>query len=251
MVSFNYNFKFRISPSKSIFRFFLFLNVHYHHKLNILFFSGKFIENQRNQSDIRLATNREEALKYLSSPMTGSYSVINEKLMIFELKKRKIEINRPIAIGVTILELSKLIMYRYYYHVLKYAYGDRVKLLYTDTDSFVIELKSRDLLEDLKCIKKTLDTSNFQPSGHHLSELYSCENASDLFYFKSEVGTDRILGFIGIRAKVYSLIRCGSSEEKILEIISKLKGVNKSSVEKIGMHRYNYIYDYNFDFRIL
>ena len=66
------------------------------------------------------------------------------------MKKRKIVLNRPIQIGVTILEISKLIMYTYYFDVLKSSFGSRIKLLYTDTDSYIVELTSRNLLEDLK-----------------------------------------------------------------------------------------------------
>ena len=73
-----------------------------------------------------------------------------------------------------------------------------------------MELTSRNLLEDLKSIQSTLDTSNFPSENHYLSGLFSLENASDLFYFKSEVGGDDILAFVGVRAKVYSLIRSSS-----------------------------------------
>ena len=178
-------------------------------------------------------------MKYIGSPLTTSYSVVNKNMMIFEMKKRKIVLNRPIQIGVTILEVSKLIMYTYYFDVLKTSFGSRIKLLYTDTDSYIVELTSRNLLEDLKSIQSTLDTSNFPSENHYLSELFSLENASDLFYFKSEVGGDDILAFVAVRAKVYSLIRSSSKHgTQILEIISKLKGVNRSSVGLIGENYY-------------
>ena len=154
--------------------------------------------------------------------------------MIFECIKRKITINRPISIGVSILELSKMIMYSYYFDVLKKAFGSRIK---TDTDSFVLELKSDDLLRDLNAIRHTLDTSNFIKSGHYLSELYSRQFTSELFYFKSEVGSDEILAFVAIRSKVYTLIRAESGEdpsETIIRILSKLKGVNKDYVNTLG-----------------
>ena len=198
---------------------------------------GKFIENQRDQKDIKIVTSKDQAIKMLNSPLTSSYSVVNQNLMIFECIKRKITINRPISIGVSILELSKMIMYSYYFDVLKKAFGSRIKLLYTDTDSFVLELKSDDLLRDLNAIRHTLDTSNFIKSGHYLSELYSRQFASELFYFKSEVGSDEILAFVAIRSKVYTLIRAESGEdpsETIIRILSKLKGVNKNYVDTLG-----------------
>ena len=198
---------------------------------------GKFIENQREQKDIKIVTSRDQAIKLLNSPLTSSYSVVNQNLMIFECIKRKITINRPISIGVSILELSKMIMYAYYFDVLKEAFGSRIKLLYTDTDSFVLELKTDNLLRDLNAISHTLDTSNFIKSGHYLSELYSRQFTSELFYFKSEVGSDEILAFVAIRSKVYTLIRAESGEdpsETIIRILSKLKGVNKDYVNTLG-----------------
>ena len=196
---------------------------------------GKFIENQKDQTEIRYVQNGAEALTYLNSPYTKGYSVINESLIIFEQQKKKVVLDRPIQIGVTILEYAKLVMFSYYHDVLKKSFGDRVKLLYTDTDSFVIELRTRDLYADLSVISHTLDTSNFPKENHYLSGLFTNDYNSELFYFKSEVGGDDIVAFIALRAKVYSLIRVGEKRgEMIIEILNKLKGVNRDAVETIG-----------------
>ena len=196
---------------------------------------GKFIENQKNQTEIRYVQNGAEALTHLNSPYTKGYSVINESLIIFEQQKKKVVLDRPIQIGVTILEYAKLVMFSYYHDVLKKSFGDRVKLLYTDTDSFVIELRTRDLYADLSVISHTLDTSNFPKENHYLSGLFTNDYNSELFYFKSEVGGDDIVAFIALRAKVYSLIRVGEKRgEMIIEILNKLKGVNRDAVETIG-----------------
>ena len=197
---------------------------------------GKFIENQKNQTEIRYVQNGAEALTHLNSPYTKGYSVINESLIIFEQQKKKVVLDRPVQIGVTILEYAKLVMFSYYHNVLKKSFGDRVKLLYTDTDSFVIELRTRDLYADLSVISHTLDTSNFPRENHYLSGLFTNDYNSELFYFKSEVGGDDIVAFIALRAKVYSLIRVGEKRgEMIIEILNKLKGVNRDAVERIGM----------------
>ena len=85
----------------------------------------------------------------------------------------------------------------------------------------------------------TLDTSNFPPTGHSLSSLYSTDNALDLFYFKSEVGADRILSFIGLKAKCYTMIKQSyEGGEPINEIISKLKGINTGAVGELGFVSY-------------
>ena len=196
---------------------------------------GKFIENQKSQTEIRYVQNSAQALSYLNSPYTKGYTIVNESLIIFEQTKKKVVLDRPIQIGVTILEYAKLVMFGYYHNVIKKCFGERVKLLYSDTDSFVIELRTRDLYEDLNAISHTLDTSNFPKENHYLSGLYTNDNNSQLFYFKSEVGADDIIAFVVLRAKVYSLIRVGEKRgEMLIEILNKLKGVNRGAVETIG-----------------
>ena len=88
-------------------------------------------------------------------------------------------------------------------------------MIYTDTDSFVLELRTRDLFNNLQSISQTLDTSNFPQTGHYLSDLFTSDKSLELFYFKSEVGVDEIVAFIAIRAKVYSLISISSKNGQI------------------------------------
>ena len=83
---------------------------------------GKFIENQLEQSEIRYIQNGSEALVCLNSPLTKGFKIINEGLMIFEQKKKKVVLNRPIQLGVTILEYAKLIIFSYYDDILNKIY---------------------------------------------------------------------------------------------------------------------------------
>ena len=80
-------------------------------------------------------------------------------------------------------------MYKYYYEVLVAKYGSKLNLLYTDTDSLMICLQSKNINKDLKKIADTLDTSNF--NKNHL--LYSPKNASKLFFVKMELPAHNIL----------------------------------------------------------
>ena len=99
--------------------------------------------------------------------------------MIFDQKKKKVVLNRPIQLGVTILEYAKLIMFSYYHDILKKIFGARISLLHTDTDSFVLELWTRDLLKDLESIAHTLDT--FHPKNiiyPHFIQVISRQNYS-------------------------------------------------------------------------
>ena len=107
------------------------------------------------------------------------------------------------------------------------TYGSRASLLYTDTDSFIIKLKTKDINSDLIKIKSHLDTSNFPPSHR----LYSKDNASKIGFFKSEIGSQNINIFISTKAKSYHYI---CDDEKC----NKLKGVDKSFVSTLETRNY-------------
>ena len=131
-------------------------------------------------------------------------------MRIFTLKFFSL-LHLQVQISSAILELSKATMYKYFYQVLKPAFHERISVLYTvtykhfclkmnnntfqDTDSLVLKLKSSDIEGDFKKIEDTLDTSNF-PDGHPLKHP---ERASELGYFKSEVGRNEISVFTAIR----------------------------------------------------
>ena len=151
--------------------------------------------------------------------------------MLIEEFKPKIWLNRPLQIGCAILDVSKLIMYKYYYDVLKPKFKDRLVPLYTDTDSFLLEVKSKNFGKDLRMLRKTLDTSNF-PTDH---PLFTSKNASRLGFFKSEVGLKRIHVFTSLRSKVYHFV-AGDGTSMTGE--SKLKGVSKSAVRRLGLSSY-------------
>ena len=82
--------------------------------------------------------------------------------MAIEMKKTIIKMNKPLYLGASILDISKTLMYEFWYDYLKSKYGDRVKLCYTDTDSFIIRIKTEDFFEDISNdVEKWFDTSKF------------------------------------------------------------------------------------------
>jgi len=98
--------------------------------------------------------------------------------------KQKVTLNKPIAVGFCILELSKLIMYKFYYDYLKPRYGNYCKLLFTDTDSLCCEIQTTDLYSDMSEAMDLFDTSNFEPDH----PLYFTRNHCVLGKMKSETG---------------------------------------------------------------
>ena len=190
---------------------------------------GKFSENLLNQTNMSIVTSMEDLEKSLHSPYYKSHSIISHSTMLVEEHKPTIILDRPAQIGISILELSKKTMYNFFYTEIREKFGDRAEAVYTDTDSLIIRLRTKNVDEDLKMISSSLDTSNF-PSDH---ELFSNERAAKLGFFKSEVGSEKIHVACSIRSKCYSL-NVGDTFAKQ----NKLKGVNRDAVAQLTLSNY-------------
>ena len=111
---------------------------------------GKTCENLLKRTDYRLISSRGEATKLIAKPTFKDYTVYNEKLAGIHLDPATITLNKPSYVGVAILDLSKVLMYNFFYNYLKPKYDDRVKLLMTDTDSFFLRIETEDFYEDIR-----------------------------------------------------------------------------------------------------
>ena len=70
--------------------------------------------------------------------------------MGIETKKIKVKINKPVYLGMSILDISKTLMYQFWYDYIKPKYKDKARLCYMDTDSFVIHIETEDFYEDIE-----------------------------------------------------------------------------------------------------
>nr|XP_049699656.1 uncharacterized protein LOC126055254 [Helicoverpa armigera] len=173
---------------------------------------GKTIENKRKQVDIKLATkwvdvdnitNKQHgAEKLICKPNFKSVSVFSENLVAVQLKPEKIFLDRPIYIGFSVLEYAKLHLYQYHYNMKK-KYMNNIRLCYTDTDSLLYLIYTKDIYSDIKNNLKDFDTSNF-----HLDNPYLIPRINEKVpgLFKDELGGDVITEFTGLRAKLYCLL---------------------------------------------
>lgn len=187
------------------------------YKLMVNSVYGKFIENIEGHFRTKLVQYREDVLNDLGSPMLKSFSIIDENNILCSFYKEKQLVDRPTAMGVAILETSKAIMYSYYYEILKVYFGQNIKTCYIDTDSFILRVFTKNLDEDLFNIRKTLDTSNYPED----SKLHTREREKQLFYFKNESPTDRIICFVGLRPKSYSIV----TESTLKQLIERWTSV--------------------------
>ena len=89
-----------------------------------------------------------------------------------EMKKTEVRMNKPIYLGQAILDLSKTLIYEFWYDYIKPMYGDKARLCYTDTDSFIIHIKTEDFYKDISNdIDKWFDTSNFNKNDNRSLEI--------------------------------------------------------------------------------
>ncbi|XP_021342706.1 uncharacterized protein LOC110443060 [Mizuhopecten yessoensis] len=163
---------------------------------------GKTMENVRSRVDIKLAHTDKKFEKYVARPSFQRFTIFNEDLVAIQNDKIKLVLNKPVYVGQTILDLSKCIMYEFYYKYLKPRYGDGIKLLMTDTDSLLYHVQCPDVYDDMYRDRHLFDLSNY-PIDHR---CHDTKNKKIPGYFKDETGSEPIAEFVGLRAKMYSYV---------------------------------------------
>ena len=120
------------------------------------------MKNVRNHRDIKLVTSDKRRKRLVSEPNYHSHKKFTEHLMAIEMKKTTVKIIKPIYLGMSILDISKTLIYEFWYGYIKPKYRDREKLCYTNTDSFVIHIITEDFFEDTSDdVERWFDTSNY------------------------------------------------------------------------------------------
>ena len=102
------------------------------------------MENLRKHRDIKLVRTDEKRSKLITEPNYHTTKRFSENLLTIELRKAKVKMNNPAYLGILVLDISKTLMYKFWYDYIKPKYGDRAKLCYTDTDSFIIHIITED-----------------------------------------------------------------------------------------------------------
>lgn len=200
---------------------------------------GKTMENIRSRVDIKLTkkwNGKCGARMLISKPNFKRYRIFDENLVAIELSKTNILMNKPIAVGMSILDISKLTMYSFLYDFLKSKYDDRVHLAYTDTDSFILSIETPDFYEDIRNNIAMFDTSDYPwPNEYNIER----KNKKIPGLFKDELNGVIMTEFVGLRAKCYAIRSlkdklsedelCDEEERKKREAkrIKKAKGVKK------------------------
>ena len=146
---------------------------------------GKTMENIRKHRDIKLVTTDKKRSKLVSEPNYHTINLISEDLSIIEMKETKVKMNKPIYLGLSILEISKILMYEFRYDYMKPKYDNNVKLCYMDTDTFIMDIKTNDFYKDIaNDVENRFDTSNYEVNR----PLLMGKNKNVIGLMKDELG---------------------------------------------------------------
>ena len=148
---------------------------------------GETMENVRNHRDIRVVTTDQKRNILASEPNYHSIKYFSKDLLIMNMKKVEVKMNKPIYLGQTILDISKILMYEFLYDYIKPRYGDKARLCYVDTDSFVMYIKTEGFYKDIADdVERWFDTSNYNGKDERLLQIGKNEKVIGLF--KDELG---------------------------------------------------------------
>ena len=182
------------------------------------------MENIRNRIDVRLVTEEKELEKLVKKPNFDRINTFTKDLVAVHMKKATIKLHKPIYLGMSILDLSKTLMYEFHYDYIKPKYGNNASLLFTDTDSLCYEIKTQDFYKDISNdVTKRFNTSNY--NENHPSGIPTGMNKKVIGMMKDEAGGKQIIEFVGLRSKLYAYKMDNGKEAK------KCKGVKKVVVK--------------------
>ena len=156
------------------------------------------------------------------------------------MKKTKVKMNKPVYLCMSILHISKTLMYEFWYDYIKPKYGDRAKLCYMDTDSFVIHIITEDFYKDIaNDVERWFDTFNCDENDKRLLPIG--KNKKMIGLFKDELGGKIMEEFCALRAKTYAyLINGHNGDDYDKQKINKKANGTKNCVIKLRRMFENY-----------
>ena len=158
------------------------------------------MENVRKHRDIKLVTTDKRRNQLVSEPNYHTTKWFLENLLAIEMKNIKVKMNKPVYLGLPILEISKTLMYEFWYDYIKPKYQDNAKLYYMDTDSFIINIKTECFYEDIgNDVEKRFDTSSYEVNR----PLPTGKNKKVIGLMKDELGGKIMTEFAALRPKTY------------------------------------------------
>ena len=145
--------------------------------------------------------------------------------MAIEMKRTRVKMIKPLYLGMLMLDIIKILMYEFWYNYITPKCGDKAKLCYTDTDSFIIYIKTEDFFEDISNdVEGWFDTSNYDKNDKRPLPIGKNKKVPGLF--KDELGGKIIAEVVALRPKTYAYLMDDGSDHK------KAKGTRKCVIKQ-------------------
>ena len=192
---------------------------------------GKTMENVRNRVSIELVKDAERAAKLVNKPDFEELKIFDEFLIAVKRRTTKVKMEKPVYVGMSILDLSKTLMFSFQYEYVKKKW-EKVEVLYTDTDSLVLFIETEDFFKDISGdVAEWFDTNEFAKDHPAVLEGLPIvkENKKKIGLMKDECGGKILTEWVALRPKLYSFLT--ESGEK-----QKAKGLKKSMKNKSLRH---------------
>ena len=208
------------------------------------------MENTREYRHIDLVDDEKKAERLAKQPTYRAHHIFHENLFAVERYQNTVQLDKPIYTGAAVLELRKLLMLDFHYDFIKKHYpAEKSVLGFTDTDSLLYSIETPNIYDDIRKHHEEFDVSNY-PNNHPIFVRDSPEtvrwlknkNKKVVGKMKDEAGGDRIIEFVGLRAKAYSYIQEEYDEKTKTFInaeVKKLKGIKRNVVKRL-IHFENY-----------
>ena len=176
-------------------------------------FFGKTMEDIRKRENIELKNNPTRAKKQFSKPTYKRCTEFKDEnnetcLIAIHKHKQQVTLHKPIYLSFTILELSKLLMYEFFYNLLIPKWGDDVEILYYDTDAYVLNIKTEDVYKDLETMKEYFDFYDYNLETSPITfenENEKNYNKKVIGKFKDELNGEIMSEWAAIRSKCYAI----------------------------------------------
>ena len=186
---------------------------------------GKTMENVRNHRDIKLVTTDARRIELVSEPNYHTTKHFAEEFLAIEMRRSKVKKNKPVYLGQSILDISKTLMYEFWYDYIKPKYGDKAKLCYMDTDSFFINIETEYFYKDIaNDVNKCFDTSGYDKNDKRLLPI---GKNKVIGMFKDEINEKVMVELCAPRAETYAFRLDDDTEKK------RAKGIRKCLIKRV------------------
>lgn len=188
-------------------------------------FFGKTCEDVRKHKDVHIVRDEAKLKKIVARPTYDQHAIYDENMAAIQMKKNVVNLNKPRYVGQVVLDVSKLLMYQFHYEYIMPKYPNS-QLMFTDTDSLcywihIDEKSDQSIYKDIQGNSEWFDFSNYSTEHENFDN-----DVNNLVpgKFKDEMGGNLIQEFVGLRAKMYSILNYDGANKKTAKgVITEVK----------------------------